>query len=190
MDGGVSDQELAEAILLVGRAMVAVDVRSLSAADHEITLPQYRTLVVLAHLGSQRLADLATNLAVSPSTTTRMCDRLVRKGLITRSRDTLDRREVNLCVTKERRLLVETVTERRRREVEAMVGSIPARARSELVSSLQLLSQAAGEVPAMGSDPGNRSNPAPGGGRSTEVVTAGNGGPDGDQSERLRPPSG
>ena len=62
-------------------------------------MPQYRTLVVLTYAGAHRLADLAESLGVSPSTATRMCDRLVRKGLITRTRDVVDRREVNLSVT-------------------------------------------------------------------------------------------
>jgi DNA-binding MarR family transcriptional regulator len=184
VDGGVSDGELADAILLASRAMVGVAVRSLSAADREITLPQYRTLVVLSYRGNQRLAELASNLAVSPSTATRMCDRLVRKGLITRSRDTLDRREVDLCVSDEGRRLVEKVMERRRQEVQAMVASIPAEARPRLVSSLQLLARSVGEVPEMHWAPGWRAEEQPAG-----SATASNGGSDPDE-EGLRPPSG
>jgi hypothetical protein len=37
-------------------------------------------LVVLAARGAQGTAELAAALAVNPSTATRMCDRLVRKG--------------------------------------------------------------------------------------------------------------
>lgn len=163
VEGTVSDEELVDAILLVSRAMVGVATRSLTAADNEITLPQYRALVVLVYGGAERLADLATTLAVSPSTATRMCDRLVRKGLVTRDRDALDRREVNLEVTEEGRRLVEKVMERRRQEVRSMTESIPARARARLVSSLQLLAQAAGEVPDLHWAPGWREDaPAPG----------------------------
>ena len=150
----VTDDELTEAIILASRAMVGVAVRSLAGASHEVTLPQYRTLVVLAYGGSCRLADLATTLGVSPSTATRMCDRLVRKGLITRVRDDLDRREVNLSATPAGREVVDEVIERRRGEVRDMLQSIPPDARGNLFSSLQLLAVAAGEVPEMHWAPG------------------------------------
>ena len=150
----VSDEELTEAIILASRAMVAIAVRSLTAADHDVTLPQYRTLVVLAYGGSTRLADLAATLSVSPSTATRMCDRLVRKGLVTRTRDDIDRREVKLDVTNEGRQLVEQVMERRRAEVRTILSDIPAGSRSALVSSLHLLSRAVGEAPELHWAPG------------------------------------
>ncbi len=146
-EGGVSDEELTEAIILASRAMVAIAVRSLTAADHDVTLPQYRTLVVLAYGGSTRLADLASTLSVSPSTATRMCDRLVRKGLATRTRDEIDRREVKLDVTEEGRQLVQKIMERRREEVGAILGAIPPASRRQLVSSLEMLARAVGEAP-------------------------------------------
>ncbi|MHB8328224.1 MAG: MarR family winged helix-turn-helix transcriptional regulator [Acidimicrobiales bacterium] len=142
-----SDDDLTDAILLASRAMVGIAVRSLSAAAHDVTLPQYRTLAVLSYGGPCRLAALATSLAVSPSTATRMCDRLVRKGLITRSRDELDRREVNLAVTDDGRALVGQVIKRRRSDVRALLKSIPADARQPLITSLQVLAAAAGEAP-------------------------------------------
>lgn len=150
----VTDEELTEAIILASRAMVGIAVRSLAGAAQEVTLPQYRTLVVLTYGGPSRLADLATTLGVSPSTATRMCDRLVRKGLITRSRDDLDRREVNLSVTTAGRDAVGAVIERRRAEVRDMLRSIPSDARTQLVRSLNLLAVAAGETPEMHWTPG------------------------------------
>ena len=152
--GGVSDDALTDAILLASRAMVAVAVRSLAATDHEVTLPQYRTLVVLAHGQSKRLADLAADLDVSPSTATRMCDRLLRKGLITRERDPVDRREIRLQLTQAGQRLVHGVMDRRRAEVRAMLRSIPLGARSQLMESLELLARSAGEAPDMHWGPG------------------------------------
>ena len=75
-----------EAVLTASRTMIAVATRSMGAAAEDTTIAQYRTLVVLASRGPQRLADLACALGVSPSTAGRMCDRLVRKGLIRRHR--------------------------------------------------------------------------------------------------------
>jgi predicted ArsR family transcriptional regulator len=50
----------------------------------DTVLAASRPLVVLAARGPQGTAELAAALAVNPSTATRMCGRLVRKGLIRR----------------------------------------------------------------------------------------------------------
>ncbi len=148
------DNEVIEAIIHASRAMVAIAVRSVTEGGEAVTLPQYRTLVVLSDGGPRRLADLADALGVSPSTATRMCDRLVRKGLITRTRDDLDRREVNLEVTAAGRTTVMDVINRRRSEVCALLTSIPLGTRRELVDSLRLLSAATGDTPELHWMPG------------------------------------
>jgi len=140
------EDEVTEAIIMASRAMVAIAIRSLGDSHEDVTLPQYRTLVVLTY-GKRRLADLAEALAVSPSTATRMCDRLVRKGLITRSRDEIDRREVNLEVTPAGRKVVGDVIERRRSEVRSLLEGVPVDARRQLVDSLYILAAAAGQSP-------------------------------------------
>jgi DNA-binding MarR family transcriptional regulator len=141
------DEEVTDAIIRASRALVGIAVQSLTATDEEVTLPQYRTLVTLTYSGGRRLADLASSLGVSPSTATRMCDRLVRKGLISRSRDEIDRREVNLEVTAAGRQIVEGVMERRREDVRELLKLIPLSTRSQLVESLNVLATATGESP-------------------------------------------
>ena len=163
----VTDDELTEAIIRASRAMVAVAVRSLANSDQEVTLPQYRTLVVLAYNGSKRLGDLAATLGVSPSTATRMCDRLVRKGLITRKRDDVDRREVNLSPTDDGLRLVQDVIERRRAEVRDMLRVIPVATRAQLANSLHVLAEAVGEAPEMHWEPGWLPGDADGAGEQT-----------------------
>ena len=145
--GGAGDDEVTDAIIRASRALVGIAVRSLTASDEEVTLPQYRTLVTLTYGGGRRLADLASSLGVSPSTATRMCDRLVRKGLITRTRDEIDRREVNLEVTSAGRQIVEGVIERRRADVRELLKLIPRGTRTQLVESLNVLATAMGETP-------------------------------------------
>ena len=120
-----NDDEVIGAIILASRAMVAIAVRSLAGNPDDVTLPQYRTLVVLTFGGPRRLADLAEALGVSPSTATRMCDRLVRKELVSRTRDELDRREVKLAITALGRTVVSNVIERRRAEASDMLEAIP-----------------------------------------------------------------
>ena len=50
--GVPNDEELIGAILLASRAMVAIAVRSLTGNPDDVTLPQYRTLVVLNFEGA------------------------------------------------------------------------------------------------------------------------------------------
>lgn len=142
-----ADEDVTDAIIRASRALVGIAVRSLTASDEEVTLPQYRTLVTLTYGGGRRLADLASSLGVSPSTATRMCDRLVRKGLITRTRDEIDRREVNLEVTPAGKHIVEGVIERRRTDVHELLKLIPISTRNQLVESLNVLAGATGEPP-------------------------------------------
>lgn len=152
--GVPNDEEVIGAIILASRLMVGIAVRSLAGNPDDVTLPQYRTLVELTFGGPSRLADLAEALSVSPSTATRMCDRLVRKELVSRTRDELDRREVKLAITALGRKVVSDVIERRRAEVRDLLQAIPVPLRRQLVSSLTLLATAAGEVPELHWGPG------------------------------------
>lgn len=149
-----ADEAVVDAVLTASRTLVAVVTSSLGAAAEDTTLAQYRALVVLASRGPQRVSDLARALDVTPSTAGRMCDRLVRKGLITRTRDDLDRREVNLEVTAAGRTTVMDVINRRRSEVCSLLTSIPLGSRRELVDSLRLLSAATGDAPELHWMPG------------------------------------
>lgn len=144
---GEADEELVDAVIGASRALVAVAARSVAAAGEDVTLAQYRALVVLASRGPQRLADLALALAVSPSTATRMSDRLVRKRLARRQRSASDRREVRVALSVTGRELVDEVTRLRRREVADILRKMPARARPAVVDALRAFAEAAGESP-------------------------------------------
>jgi DNA-binding MarR family transcriptional regulator len=142
-----SKSELANAVLTASRVLVAVAARSLAEHEDEVSLQQYRALVVLASRGPQRPVDLAEALGVDPSTSTRMCDRLVRKRLISRRRQLGDRREVRLDLTPKGTALVESVTRRRREEIGRILSRIPGSEREQIVRAFQSFSDAAGEVP-------------------------------------------
>lgn len=136
-----------DAVLSASRVLVAVAARSLADVAEEVTLTQYRTLVVLASRGPQNLAGLAEAVGVTPATATRMCDRLVRKGLIRRRTERDDRRQLRVVLTENGRALVDAVTDRRRREIERIVSEIPPEEQVVLVQALGRLATAAGEVP-------------------------------------------
>lgn len=137
---------VADAVLFASRALVGVAARSLDAAGDEITLPQFRALVLLA-AGPRSAGALAADLAVHPSTATRLADRLVRKRLISRTPVPGNHREVEVALTDTGREIVALVLGRRRREIEAIVARIDPAQRMPLIEALQAFGEAAGEAP-------------------------------------------
>jgi DNA-binding MarR family transcriptional regulator len=136
-----------ETVLTTSRVFVAIAARSLAAIEVDVTLPQFRLLIVLAAHGPQTLRSLAEFLAVNASTATRMCDRLVRKGLIRRRTSPSDRREVRLALTEKGRDLVDHATTQRRIELGRLLESVPVDEQRHLVRALTYINVAAGEVP-------------------------------------------
>jgi DNA-binding MarR family transcriptional regulator len=139
--------EAVDALLAASRALVGIAARSLAGVDPDVTLPQYRALVVLAARGPQRVADISAELAVAPSTGTRMCDRLVRKGLLRRSRTAFDRRVVRLTLTAAGRQLVHEVMESRRALLAAVVATTADVWHPAVAPALRAFAAASGEVP-------------------------------------------
>ncbi|RYP82985.1 MarR family transcriptional regulator [Nocardioides guangzhouensis] len=113
--------ELVEAFLEASRALVAVAVRSIATAPVEVTLPQWRVLVLLSSLGQQTVGELAVELGVNSSNATRVCDRLEQLGLVRRRRSSADRRIVRVALTAEGTRVVEAVVSRRREDVRDVV---------------------------------------------------------------------
>jgi DNA-binding MarR family transcriptional regulator len=145
--GAGADAAAVDAVLTASRTMVAVATMSLGTAAEETTIAQYRALVVLASRGAQRLVDLAGALGVMPSTAGRMCDRLVRKGLIRRHRTRADRRAVQVSITAAGRDVVDQATARRRALIAAILGRLPADRQAAVADALRAFAEAAGEVP-------------------------------------------
>src|SRR5690349_23458087 len=104
-----------EATLSASRALLGIIVHSLGRALDEVTLPQYRILVVLCANGPMRSGDLAEQLGVHQSTLTRTADRLVAGGWVRRETSSESRREVMVHLTRTGRALVTGVMALRRR---------------------------------------------------------------------------
>jgi DNA-binding MarR family transcriptional regulator len=143
-------EETTEALLIASRALVAVAARSL--ADVDVTLPQFRALVVLTRPTTVTVGDLAEALDIHPSTATRLCDRLERKRLVRRHPGVApDRRETTVSLTAPGRRLVGRVTGHRRRDLAAIASAMPPEDRRHAVTGLTSFARAAGELP--GVDP-------------------------------------
>lgn len=142
-----AEDEVTDALLIASRALVAVAARSLAAVDDDVTLSQYRALVVLSTRGQQTVGQLADAVGVHPSTATRLCDRLVAKRLVTRTQSTDNRRETLIAASSAGSRVVDRVTELRRDEIARIVGRIPKGLRHPTVVALNAFAQAAGEIP-------------------------------------------
>jgi DNA-binding MarR family transcriptional regulator len=109
-------------------------------------LPQFRALVVLDRADARlNVGELAHELRIQPSTATRLCDRLVRRRLGRRRVNPGNRREVIMMLTPAGRDLVAEVTQRRRREIAAIMAKVPPAQRIAIIDALTAFREAAGE---------------------------------------------
>lgn len=142
---GQSLDAITDALVTASRLLVAISARSIAQVDDSITIPQFRTLVILSNRGSINLATLASLLGVQPSATGRMVDRLVSAGLIDRMPHPTSRRELLAALTKRGREVVRRVTEHRRAEIAGIVEKMPPADRLGLVRALTAFTAAGGE---------------------------------------------
>jgi DNA-binding MarR family transcriptional regulator len=138
-------QDLVTAVLTASRVLLGVAVRALAEVEDTVTIPQFRTLVVLDTHGQMNLNTLSGLLGVTPSTALRMIDRLLAADLVTRRDNPANRREVLLELTEEGRHIVEQVTGKRRAEIARIVTRMPTSRRTELIVALRAFAEAADE---------------------------------------------
>ena len=144
---GVEQDRMIDAVLSASRTLVAIAARSLADAGEEVTLTQYRSLVVLASRGPQGVASLADAVAVTPPTASRLVERLVKKGLVRRRTDRHDRRQVRIALTESGRHLIDAVSARRRQEIATLLDAVAPETQRSVVAALSQLAEMAGEVP-------------------------------------------
>jgi DNA-binding MarR family transcriptional regulator len=141
------ENEVVGALLALSRAFVGMTARSLAGMDEEVTLPQFRALVMLVSLGPQRVADLALELEVTSSTATRLCNRLERKGFVVRQERPEDRRAAWIVLTGAGRDLIAGVMRRRREAIASMVAELSLSQPLAFASVVNALVEVAGELP-------------------------------------------
>jgi DNA-binding MarR family transcriptional regulator len=144
---GDSLDAITEALLTASRLLVAISARSLAQVDETITLPQFRTLVILAARRPVNVTTLARLLDVQTSTTGRMVERLVNSGMISRRPHPDSRRELVVELTSRGEQIVRAVTDYRREAIAQVVRKMPESDRHDLVRSLNAFTSA-GDEPA------------------------------------------
>ena len=144
------DVEQVDAVMLAARVLVAITARSMAVMEEQLSLPQWRVLVMVERDGPLNLGAVARGLGVHPSNATRACDRLVAAGLLHRGEDADDRRNLVLTLTAGGSQLVQTVIDHRRTDIQDALGRMPDQQRRELVPLLLAFAQAADESPGSG----------------------------------------
>jgi DNA-binding MarR family transcriptional regulator len=137
--------ELVDELLAASRLLVAMAADSLTELGEDVTLGQYRALVILATNGPLRTSELADQLGSASSTVTRMCDRLDRRNLIRRYRRSDDRRATWVSLTEPGRVLVGEVMRRRRASIARLAKAVPPDQRAGVTAGLRAFVEASGE---------------------------------------------
>lgn len=134
-----------EVLLSAVRWAMAISVR---AADEvgDLSPVQLRALTALREAPRGNLNDLAAAMGVTVSTTSRLVDRLVAAGLVTRSPSPTTRREVSLALTPAGRGRLQRYDRFRLAEARACLDAVPAVDRKSVLTALNQL--IGGAVPA------------------------------------------
>jgi len=157
--GGHPEAGVVDAVLSASRSLGMMMAPSPAKAAEETTIAQYRVLKVLSSSGPQRMADLAAALGVAPSTAGRLCDRLVRKDLISRHRSQADRRAVLVSVTAAGLQVVDQATAHHRVLIEKALCQLPAREQRAVATALQAFAGAASRLSHSGEPAGADAGP-------------------------------
>lgn len=121
---------------------------SLQAADGigDVSVVQLRALTVLEHLGQANLGDLADRMGVTPSTTSRLVDRLVVAGLVERATAEHSRREVALRLTTHGRATLQRYDDLRLAALQGLLAALPDPEREVALQGLLVLGAGAAAV--------------------------------------------
>jgi DNA-binding MarR family transcriptional regulator len=135
----------AEVLQAVTRVLAGVALRSLEALDSAVTLPQFRLLAVLAGPEPVPTGQAARTLGLDPSTVTRLADRMVSAGHVTRGTSPQHRGVVTLELTASGRDLVAAADAWRRHELARIMARLAVPEQAAVTAALELLVAAAGD---------------------------------------------
>lgn len=123
------------AFTAASRDLVGVALRSIAPED--LTVPQFRLLLVLHEKGTASSSNVARALGLAPSSVTRMADRLVEAGQVARGASPEHRGVVTLSLTTAGNAVVDRVLERRRTELAAVLDCLSPELRAACAEGLR-----------------------------------------------------
>jgi DNA-binding MarR family transcriptional regulator len=135
--------ELAAAVEAATGALVIALGRGEEAILPRVSVSQLRALLIIDRREPTNLNQLADELGAIPSSASRLCDRLVAAGLLTRRTSSTDRREVELRVSAEGRRLLAQLRESRREQLASVLAAMDPAGRHALLAGLREFQRAA-----------------------------------------------
>jgi DNA-binding MarR family transcriptional regulator len=145
MTSGLQSDETTEAGLRASRALLGIVVQSLAPVLEQVSVPQFRVLVLLSTNGSMRSGLLSERLGVHPSTLTRMADRLVASGWVDRREAPDSRREVHVTLTPSGQELVDEAMQRRRQALASALEPLTEEQRRKVRAGFEIFAAAVDE---------------------------------------------
>jgi DNA-binding MarR family transcriptional regulator len=128
--------------------------------DHELSVAQMATLMLLEAEGSSTVGDLANDLGRSLSATSRLLDQMVRRDLISRQEAEHDRRVKRVTLAEHGRELIGRVQRRRAEAQLAVMASLSDAERADVMRAMALLAEAATRRRAADGTAPNEARPA------------------------------
>jgi DNA-binding MarR family transcriptional regulator len=147
--GGNSELGAVAALELMTRALVGLTLQSLQVLGGEVSVPQFRLLLVLSGLGRVPSSRLGGELGMTASSVTRLADRMEAAGLLARGTDPRSRSIVTLEVTAAGVDLVARVVERRHELLAAVLERMDPGDREAAARVARRLSELAGDAAAL-----------------------------------------
>jgi DNA-binding MarR family transcriptional regulator len=126
-----------------GRDLIGIALRSLDVVAPGLSLPKFRMLLVLSELGPVPSARVAAALGVNASSVTRLADRLVEEGYVTRGSDERSRSVVTLALSEAGRATVDRVVEWRHDELDRLLATVDPVLRDAATEALEQFAEAA-----------------------------------------------
>jgi DNA-binding MarR family transcriptional regulator len=137
--------ETIDTVLAACRALVAVSAKSIAAVADVADPVEVRVLVVVCSRGTASLREVADGVGMHVSTASRLCDRMVSKGLLDRENDPDDRRQLALTASSAGADVVRTMMRRRRSALQKILERMTDDGRALLTTALGEFADAAGE---------------------------------------------
>ena len=113
-------------------------------AEVELSQPQAMVLIELLDSGTITMGELSKRLQITHGVVTRIVDRLLEKGMVTRERDANDRRVVLVSISKEGRNFAEKMIDYHLEKMRSIFVGISRRDREEFLSFLQKIDRQMG----------------------------------------------
>ena len=149
---GVDDPAVHEAVrtyvkLLRAQKSVVARVEPL-VASYGLTLTQFGVLEALLHKGSLTHRELCQKVLTSAGNITDVVDKLEHRGLVCRSRNAADRRNVYVSLTEQGRELIKKVFPRHAKDIAQAFAALSASEQRELGALLRKLGRSSANAEA------------------------------------------